>query len=259
MGIINVLDISVANLIAAGEVVERPASVVKELLENALDAGAKNITVEIKNGGVSLIRVTDDGCGMSKDDLPVCVLRHATSKIKSVDDLEAIYTLGFRGEALASISNVSQTTVITKTLDSDCAYSLEVFGGVFGEIIPTSADNGTKFEVNNLFYNTPARRKFLRKPKQEEAQITNIISRYILAHPEISFKYIVNGETIYYSNGNNNLLDAIYVVYGREITQNLVYIENSIGNIKLSGYVSNVGYSKANTTYQTLILNSLIK
>ena len=253
---INVLDSLIINRISAGEVVESPFSIVKELLDNAIDAKANKITVEIKNGGIDQIIVKDNGSGIEYSDIKKAFLPHATSKISSVDDLEAIYTLGFRGEALASISNVSQTTVVTKTKESDCAYTLDVFGGFFGEINPTSADNGTKFEVNNLFFNTPARRKFLRKPKLEEAQITNIISRYILSHPDISFKYIVDNKTIYQSNGNNNLLDAIYTVYGKEITQNLVYVENSIGNIKLSGYVSNIGFSKANTTYQTLILNA---
>lgn len=253
---INVLDSLIINRISAGEVVESPFSIVKELLDNAIDAKANKITVEIKNGGIDQIIVKDNGSGIQYEDIKKAFLPHATSKISSVDDLEAIYTLGFRGEALASISNVSQTTVVTKTKESDCAYTLDVFGGFFGEINPTSADNGTKFEVNNLFFNTPARRKFLRKPKQEEAQITNILSRYILSHPDISFKYIVDNKTIYQSSGNNNLLDAIYTVYGKEITQNIVYVENSIGNIKLSGYVSNIGFSKANTTYQTLILNS---
>jgi len=253
---INILDTLIINRISAGEVVESPFSIVKELLDNSIDAKASKITVEIKNGGIDQIIVKDNGTGIEYDDIKKAFLPHATSKIQSVDDLEAIYTLGFRGEALASISNVSQTSVVTKTKNSDCAYSLEVFGGIFGDINPTSADVGTKFEVNNLFFNTPARRKFLRKPKLEEAQITNIISRYILSHPEISFKYIVDNKTVYQSSGNNNLLDAIYVVYGKETTQNLVYIENQIGNVKLSGYVSNVGFTKPNTTYQTLILNS---
>jgi len=183
-----------------------------------------------------------------------CSIPHATSKIKDIQDLDNISTLGFRGEALASISNVSQTSMLTKTVDSECAYSLDVFGGKFGEIQPSISEQGTKIEVNNLFFNTPARRKFLRKPKLEESQITNIISRYILANPNLSFKYIVDGKTIYYTKGTS-LLDAISCVYGVEATQNLIYIEKTDGNIKLSGYVSRLGFSKPNTTYQTLILN----
>ena len=180
---------------------------------------------------------------------------HATSKIKDVDDLDSISTLGFRGEALASISNVSQTNMITKTEISECAYSIDVNGGVFGEISPVSGDTGTKIEVNNLFFNTPARRKFLKKPKQEENLITNIISRYILAHPSIMFRYIVDGKTIYQTLGKS-LLDAIYCVYGEETTHNIMLVEKSLGNLKLTGYVSKVGFSKPNTTYQTLIINS---
>jgi len=253
---INILDSLIINRISAGEVVESPFSIVKELLDNAIDAKASKIIVEIANGGINQIIVKDNGIGIHYDDINKAFLPHATSKINSVEDLEAICTLGFRGEALASISNVSQTTIVTKTKESDCAYTLDVFGGIFGKINPTTAEVGTKFIINNLFFNTPARRKFLRKPKVEEAQITNIVARYILANPQISFKYVVDNKIIYQSSGNNNLLDAIYVVYGKEITQNLVYVENSIGNVKLSGYVSNIGYSKPNTTYQTLILNS---
>ena len=253
---INLLDNSIINRISAGEVVESPFSIVKELVDNSIDAKANKITIEIKNGGIDQIIVKDNGIGIDYDDIKKAFLPHATSKISSIDDLEAIYTLGFRGEALASISNVSKTNVLTKTQSSDTAYTLDVDGGIFGEVKPSISETGTKIEINNLFFNTPARRKFLRKPKIEENQITNIVSRYILANPNISFKYIVDEKIIYHSSGNGNLSDAIYVVYGREFTQNMVYIENEIGNIKISGYISKVGFSKPNTTYQTLILNS---
>lgn len=253
---INILDTMIINRISAGEVVESPFSIVKELLDNSIDAKATKITVEIKNGGIDQIIVKDNGKGIEFDDIKKAFLPHATSKIKNIEDLDSIYTLGFRGEALASISNVSQTTMVTKTLEAECAYHIDVFGGVFSEIEPSTSEIGTKIEVNNLFFNTPARRKFLRSPKQEENQITNVISRYILAHTDISFKYIVNGKTIYQTAGDSNLLNAIYNVYGKETTQNIVYIEKEVNNIKLSGYVSNLGYSKPNTTYQTLILNS---
>ena len=252
---INILDSMVINRISAGEVVESPFSIVKELIDNALDAGATKISVEIKNGGIDSIIVKDNGKGIEYDDIKKAFLPHATSKIKNVEDLESIMTLGFRGEALASISNVSQTNMITKTELSDCAYSIDVFGGTFSEISPATSDVGTKIEVNNLFFNTPARRKFLKKPKQEENFITNIMSRYILAHPDISFKYIADNKLIYQTVGKS-LLDAIYCVYGEETTQNIMPVEKIIGNLKLSGYVSKVGYSKPNTTYQTLIINS---
>ena len=198
---INILDSMVINRISAGEVVESPFSIVKELIDNALDAGATKISVEIKNGGIDSIIVKDNGKGIEYDDIKKAFLPHATSKIKNVEDLESIMTLGFRGEALASISNVSQTNMITKTESSDCAYSIDVFGGTFSEISPATGDIGTKIEVNNLFFNTPARRKFLKKPKQEENFITNIMSRYILAHPDISFKYIADNKLIYQTVG----------------------------------------------------------
>ena len=252
---INILDTIVINRISAGEVVESPFSIVKELIDNAIDAGATKINIEIKQGGIDSIIVKDNGRGIEYDDIKKAFLPHATSKIKDVEDLDSISTLGFRGEALASISNVSQTNMITKTEVSDCAYSIDVNGGSFSEISPTSSDIGTKIEVKNLFFNTPARRKFLKKPKQEENFITNIISRYILAHPDISFKYIADNKTIYQTVGRT-LLDAIYCVYGDETTQNVMPINKTIGNLKLTGYVSKIGFSKPNTTYQTLMVNS---
>lgn len=252
---INILDSMIINRISAGEVVESPFSIVKELIDNSIDAGADKITVEIKNGGIDQIIVKDNGKGIEHEDIIKAFLPHATSKIKEITDLEEILTLGFRGEALASISNVSQTTMTTKTNSSDCAYKIDVNGGTFSEIQATTSEVGTKIEVNNLFYNTPARRKFLRKPKLEESQITNVIVRYILANPKIAFKYIVNDEIVYQNNGKS-LLDAICCVYGDDIVHNLEYVEREEGNIKLSGYVSKIGFSKPNTTYQTLILNS---
>lgn len=252
---INILDSMIINRISAGEVVESPFSIVKELLDNAIDAGADKINISIKNGGIDSIVVKDNGKGIEYDDIKKALLPHATSKITNIDDLENIQTLGFRGEALASISNVSQTTLTTKTENSDCAYTIDVFGGTFSEITPCSAECGTKIEVNNLFYNTPARRKFLKKPKQEENQITNIVSRYILSNPTIKFKYTIDNKTIYQTKGNG-LFDAICCVYNEDISQNLLKVEKSIGNIKLTGYVSKIGYSKPNTSYQTLILNS---
>jgi len=251
---INILDSMIINRISAGEVVESPFSIVKELIDNSLDAGATKITVEIKNGGIDEIIIKDNGKGIEHEDLIKAFLPHATSKIKSIDDLYEIATLGFRGEALASISNVARTSVLTKTSNSDCAYYLEVNGGEFGEIEPSTCDVGTTFKVKDLFFNTPARRKFLRKPKQEENQITNIVARYILAHPSVSFKYIVNDKVVYNSRGGD-LINAIFCIYGNELSQNIVEINGEIENIKLSGFVSKVGYSKPNTTYQTLMIN----
>lgn len=252
---INILDSMIINRISAGEVVESPFSIVKELLDNSLDAGADKIFISIKNGGIDQIIVKDNGKGIEKDDIVKAFLPHATSKIKNIEDLENILTLGFRGEALASISNVSQTVLVTKRADAEVAYTINVDGGKFSSIEATTSENGTKIEVNNLFYNTPARKKFLKKPKIEEGQITNIVARYILCHPEVSFKYVVDDKTVYQTKGSN-LIDAISCVYNNETTQNIMPISKAFGNIKLSGYVSKVGYSKPNTTYQTLILNS---
>lgn len=252
---INILDSMIINRISAGEVVESPFSIVKELIDNSIDAGADKITIEITNGGIDKIVVKDNGKGIDYEDIQKAFLPHATSKVKDLTDLDEIKTLGFRGEALASISNVSQTLLISKTKNTDCAYSIEVNGGNFGVVNATTSDNGTKIEVKNLFYNTPARRKFLKKPKQEENKITDIISRYILANPKISFKYIADDKIIYQTTGKT-LLDAIYCVYGAEITQNMMSVEKTSGNFCLSGYVSKVGFSKPNTTYQTLIVNN---
>lgn len=251
---INILDSMIINRISAGEVVESPFSIVKELVDNSIDAGANKISIEIRNGGIDEIIIKDNGKGIEKDDLIKAFLPHATSKISNIDDLYEIATLGFRGEALASISNVSKTSVLTKTSTDDCAYSLEVNGGEFGEIQPSTCEIGTTFKIKDLFFNTPARRKFLKKPKQEENQITNIVSRYILAHPQISFKYIVNDKVVYNSR-SGDLINAIYCIYGSELTQNIVEVSGEIENVKLSGFVSKVGYSKPNTTYQTLMIN----
>lgn len=251
---INILDSMIINRISAGEVVESPFSIVKELVDNSLDAGADKILVEIKNGGIDSITIKDNGKGIEREDIVKAFLPHATSKISKIEDLDAISTLGFRGEALASISNVTQTKIVTKTEADEFAYQMEVNGGKFGEIEPTESVSGTKIQVNNLFFNTPARRKFLHKPKQEESQITNIISRYIMAHPSVDFTYIADGKTIFKTTGKT-LLDAIYCVYGAETAQNIIPVEKTVGNITLTGYVSKIGYSKPNTTYQTLMVN----
>ena len=194
MAKINILDSSIYNLIAAGEVVERPASVIKELVENSIDAGAKSITVEIKNGGISFMQVSDDGSGIDEGDMKSAFLPHATSKIKEASDLESILTLGFRGEALASIASVSKVKLVSKTEKDEVGNSIVVEGGKFGEIEKVSCNTGTVITVEDLFFCVPARAKFLKKPKTEEQEITNIISRTILAHPTINFVYIVDGK-----------------------------------------------------------------
>ncbi len=251
---INILDTTIANRISAGEVVEKPASIVKELLDNALDAGATEIKVEIQNGGIDLISVRDNGSGIHPDDIKKAFLPHATSKISCLEDLDNIATLGFRGEALASIASVCQVKVVSKTADFDYASTLNVNGGQFGDVGATASPNGTYIEARNLFFNTPARRKFLRRPKTEESEITNFIARYILAHPGLKLKYIADGDTIY-DNRGSSLLDAISCVYGVETTPHLLPIKYESGNIKIDGYVGKISYTKPNTTYQTLLVN----
>lgn len=251
---INILDTTIANRISAGEVVEKPASIVKELLDNALDAGATEINIDIINGGIDLIAIRDNGCGIEPDDIKKAFLPHATSKIARIEDLDNIATLGFRGEALASISSVAQVSIISKTSSLDFASTLSVNGGEFGQVGATASQNGTYIEVRNLFFNTPARRKFLRRPKTEENDITNYISRYILAHPTIKLKYTANNSVIF-NNTGSNLLDAIACVYGLDIKQNIEPIEYESGNLKISGYVGKISYTKPNTTYQTLLVN----
>lgn len=251
---INVLNSVIANRISAGEVVENPASIVKELLDNAIDAGADEITIDIISGGIDMIAIRDNGCGIEEADLPKAFLPHATSKIARLEDLDNIATLGFRGEALPSISSVCQVTMISKTRSSDYANKIQVNGGEFGEVVPTAGKDGTYIEVRNLFFNTPARRKFLRRAKSEENEITNYITQYILAHPSVKLKYTADGKTIY-DNKGGELIDALSCVYGAEITQNVLPVNYSDGDIHLSGYAGKISYTKPNTTYQTLLIN----
>ncbi len=251
---INVLDTVICNRLSAGEVVERPASIVKELVDNSIDAKASQITIEIESGGIDYIKVADNGSGIAEYDLKKAFLPHATSKIKNLEDLDSIFTLGFRGEALASIVSVSQVFVTTKTEDAEVASCISVNGGEFGEMKQVAGSTGTCMEVRNLFYNTPARRKFLRRPKQEENEITDVVSRFILANPNIKFKYIADGKTIYSTPGKS-LEDAISSVYGLDTTQNILPVDVNSDNIHLYGYVSKVAYTKPNTTYQTLLVN----
>ena len=250
---INILPPEVYNRIAAGEVVDRPYSVVKELVENAIDAGATEITVEAESGGKKLIRVTDNGCGIHKEDLKAAFLPHATSKLKTADDLAAIFTLGFRGEAVASVASVSKTTILSRAKGEE-AYSLTVEGGVFGEITPAGGAEGTVVTVEDLFYNTPARLKFLKSDASEEGDITAMMARFLLSRPEISFTYLVNGKVRYRSFGDG-LESALAVVYGASAIQNCISIRAEKHGMRLWGYIGNRAYNKPNRSYQSLFLN----
>lgn len=252
---INCLEPSIYNKIAAGEVVERPASIVKELVENSIDAKSTQITIEVENGGITKLRVTDNGSGIDYDDLKKAFLPHATSKITTADDLAAIKTLGFRGEALASIGAVSKVKLTSKTSDSEVGGMIAVNGGEFEEPVQTGCSNGTDCLVEDLFFNVPARAKFLKKPKTEESEITNLVSRFILANPNIAIKYIADGKQKYSSNGLG-MKDALYVVYGKEAVEKSVYFEKDYGYLKIYGYLGKPEFSKPNKTYETLVINN---
>lgn len=254
MGRINLLDESVFNKIAAGEVVEKPASIVKEFIENSLDAKATDIIIEIENGGIDKIKVVDNGIGIHPDDVKSAFLPHATSKIKTTEDLSNILTLGFRGEALASIASVSKVKMQTKQAEFELGKVIEIEGGIIKNFSDDSLNNGTIIEVSDLFYNIPARRKFLRKSKSEESDITNLMVRYILANPKIKFTYIIDGE-IYYKTNGTNLEDAIYLIYKKDCLNNLIKVDYSNDEISINGYISKPTYTKSNRTYQTLIIN----
>ena len=254
MSRINVLDSSVYNLIAAGEVVERPSSVVTELVENSIDAGAKSITVEIECGGKKSIIITDNGCGIEKDDFKKAFLAHATSKIKTGADLDSIFTLGFRGEALASIAAVSTVTLTSRTQQSAIGYSLKLTAGQFGEITETGCPVGTTLKVENLFEFVPARAKFLKKDKQEEQEVTNFISRLILANPNVAFRYIADGKLIYQSTGAGKK-DALFCVYGADALKLTLDIKSEYDGISIDGVIGKSSFTKPNRTYQTIVLN----
>lgn len=252
--VINVLDSSVYNHIAAGEVVERPASVIKELVENSIDAGANRIDIEIENGGISKIKVSDNGSGIDKEFVKTAFMPHATSKIAKIDDLDNILTLGFRGEALASIAAVSRVLMITKTEENDIASAIELEGGTVLKQYETGRTTGTTTTVSDLFFNVPARKKFLKKDKSEEQEVTALISRFILANPHIYFSYKADGKTIFSAPGTN-LEDAIFSIYGKEAISETLKVDLSKGEYKVWGYVGRPSFSKPNRTYQTLVIN----
>lgn len=255
MGIINLLDIQTANLIAAGEVVERPSSAIKELCENSVDAGAKNVTVEIKNGGNTYIRVTDDGKGISDDDLPKTILRHATSKIRCGDDLDGISTLGFRGEALAAISSVSRMQILSKQEGDKIGRTLVSNDEVGIVISDVGCPVGTTVIVKDLFYNVPARRKFLKRDATEAASVSSVVEKMALSHPEISFRYICDGETRFITAGDGKLISAIYAIQGRAFGSTLEKVEYTDGDMILFGYVSRPDSPRGSRSAQNFFVN----
>ena len=251
---INLLDSSVYNRIAAGEVVQQPSSVVKELLENSIDSGASEITIEISEGGIREIRIKDNGCGIAKDDIKNAFLPHATSKVKDIDDLDSISTLGFRGEALSSIASVSIVEARSKQAEDLVGSQIFVRGGDFSDVFECACTNGTDILVQNLFFNTPARAKFLKKPHQEESEVTTVVQKTIFANPNISFTYIIDGEIVYKTSGDG-LLSAIYSVYGKDIYENAVQVSFNKRNVFVKGYICRPTVTKPNRNYQTIIAN----
>lgn len=253
---INVLPTEIANMIAAGEVVERPSSVVKELVENCIDAGATSITVEIKKGGIPYIRITDNGCGIEADEIVTAFKRHATSKIKNASDLDAIGTLGFRGEALASIAAVARVEVFSKTKNSELGRCVTIEGGEVLENDEAGCPDGTTMIVRNLFFNTPARMKFLKNDSTETSYITEIINKLVLSHPEISFQYINNGKTILSSNGDGKLLSSIYTVFGKDYAKNMTEVSFEEAGFKVTGYVGNSLLARKDRRHQMFFVNT---
>ena len=255
MGKINILDASVANMIAAGEVVERPASVVKELVENALDAGASEITIEIKNGGISYMRVTDNGRGIDAGDVGLAFMRHATSKILEAKDLEKIGTLGFRGEALCSIAAVARVAMTTKTAEAKNAVRVYIEGGEMEDVGEAGAPDGTTVEVKNLFYNTPARMKFLKKDTTEAGYIADIVEKFVLSHPDVSFRFINNGKQVLFSAGDGSMVNAIYTVYGKDYARSVLPIDYGDSVIRATGYIGKSNISRPNRRQQSFFVN----
>lgn len=252
---IQVLDQETINKIAAGEVIERPSSVVKELVENAIDAGATAVTIEIKDGGISFIRITDNGSGISKDDIPMAFLRHSTSKIKSIEDLMNVSSLGFRGEALSSIAAVSQVELITKTAEDFTGSRYVIEGGNEISLEEVGAPDGTTFIVRNLFYNTPVRRKFLKTAATEAGYVNALIEHLSLSHPDISFRFINNNQNKLHTSGNMNLKDIIYGVYGRDITSNLMEISGKTQDVEITGFIGKPVICRGNRGYENYYIN----
>lgn len=255
MAKIHVLDTLLINKIAAGEVIERPASVVKELVENSIDAGASSITIEIRDGGISYIRITDNGKGIAPDEVKTAFLRHATSKLESFDDLMSILTLGFRGEALSSIASVAQVELTTRVKDEESGVKVELSGGKIISEERVAANVGTTFVMKNLFYNTPARRKFLKKPATESGHISDMINKIALGHPHISFKFINNGSVILHTSGNNDVKTAVFHIYGKEAAKKMLPLEISKDSFTLKGMIGKPELSRGNRSYENFFVN----
>lgn len=255
MGRIAVLDQQTIDKIAAGEVVDRPASVVKELVENAVDAGASQVTVEIREGGIGYIRITDNGSGMEKEDIPLAFLRHSTSKIRSVEDLAGVTSLGFRGEALSSICAVSMVELITKTRTEVLGNRCCLEGGVEKSLEETGAPDGTTFIIRNLFYNTPARKKFLKTEMTEAAAVHELMTHLALSHPEISFRVLINNQVKLQTAGNSSMKDVIYHIYGRDIAMRLLPVEQKEGPLQISGFIGKPEISRGNRNYENYFVN----
>lgn len=255
MAKINLLDKSVFELIAAGEVIERPASVIKELVENAIDAGAKHITVEIKNGGGSFMRVTDDGCGIAHDEIPTAFLRHATSKVKSADDLNKIFTLGFRGEALASVAAVAKVELLTKESSETLGSSFKISGGEILEHERTGCPDGTTIVIRDLFYNVPARQKFLKKDVTEGNQVQGLVDKLALAHPDVCFKFIRDNKPVRSTGGDGDYYSAIYAVFGKQFASSLIAVDYESAGISVTGYISSPLFTRANRAMQYFFVN----
>ena len=255
MGSINVLSFAVANLIAAGEVVDRPASVIKELIENAIDAHADRITVEIQNGGVTFMRVSDNGVGMTAEDLPVSIRRHATSKIKDAEDLDGILTLGFRGEALAAIASVSDLRIVSKTADAQFGSALIAHGGNIISVSEQGCSTGTTVVVENLFANVPARRKFLKKDITEAMAVSANVEKLALSHPNIAIRLIIDGVVKLETAGDGNLKNTIYAVFGKEFASKLIEVNSDNDGIEVKGFIGRTDYYKANRNHQNFFIN----
>lgn len=256
MSKIAVLSKEISELIAAGEVIERPASVVKEVVENAIDAEAKHITVEIKHGGTTYMRVADDGSGIASEDVPTAFFRHATSKIHERKDLESIYTLGFRGEALASIAAVSKVTLLTKRREDDYGTHYEIIGGTpTGEPEQGGCPDGTTILIRDLFFNVPVRQRFMKKDVTEANAVSQIVQKIALSHPEISFQMIRDNRMEFCTDGNGDLYAAIYALFGKEFAHDLIPVQYDDGFLRVSGYVGKPLYSKSNRTFQHFFIN----
>ncbi len=256
MAVITVLDKTVSELIAAGEVIERPSSVIKELVENSIDAGAKHITVEIKNGGTSFMRIVDDGCGMAPEDVPTAFLRHATSKIAEKADLDNIHTFGFRGEALASIAAVARVTVLTKRAGDAFGTKYEIAGADAGVPEECGCPDGTTLVIKDLFFNVPARRKFMKRDAAEGNAVSQIIQKIAISHPEIAFRFIRDNKMEFHSDGSGTLLAAIHAVYGRDFARDLLPVDHAQDGITIKGYVIKPLYAKNNRSFQNFFVNT---